>query len=402
VHDVLVIGGGPAGSRAAYKLAGMGYDVRVIERKPVLDGPVCCTGLLSQRCVDTFAIKPEIIIRRANSARLFSPSGTMIRISRPENQVCIVDRASLNGWFAHQAQGQGAAYLLGLSVTVIEVMPDRVVVQARSSAGETLTLESRALVLASGFGSRLPEKVGLGKLDDFVMGAQAEVELPSIDEVEVYFAQRVAPGFFAWLVPTTGSKGLVGLLVRRHSASYMDKLILSLKQEGKIRSAGPASYRGIPLRPLSRTYGDRVLVIGDSAGQVKPTTGGGMYYGLMAADMAADTLGQALRLNQLTARNLSSYEKNWKKQLERELKICYYARKYYEHLNDRQIAHMFDVAREHHLVDDMVQAKNFSADYHGEVVLKLIRHRLMSHGIDIIMSPFRLGKSKKPEQALPG
>ena len=72
---MVVIGGGPIGSRVAYQLAGMGYGVAVVEQKEGLGGAVCCTGIISRECVDSFAIDESIIFRWVNSARLFSPSG---------------------------------------------------------------------------------------------------------------------------------------------------------------------------------------------------------------------------------------------------------------------------------------------------------------------------------------
>lgn len=73
---MVVIGGGPVGSYVAYKLAGMGYGVAVVERKEILGKPVCCTGVISQECVSSFAIDDSVILVRADSARLFSPQGS--------------------------------------------------------------------------------------------------------------------------------------------------------------------------------------------------------------------------------------------------------------------------------------------------------------------------------------
>ena len=84
------------------------------------------------------------------------------------------------------------------------------------------------------------------------------------------------------------------------------------------------------------------MVVGDAAGQVKPTSGGGIYYGLLCADIAADTLHRALQEGDFSAGMLSRYERKWKKRLGRELKIGYWARRMFERLSDGQIDRIFD------------------------------------------------------------
>ncbi|MEE8204728.1 MAG: FAD-dependent oxidoreductase, partial [Dehalococcoidales bacterium] len=92
--DVIVIGGGPAGSHAAAKLATLGYEVVVLEQKEVLGGPVCCAGIISRQCVADFAVDESLILGWLNSARIFSPSGELIRLWRRQNQACVIDRAA--------------------------------------------------------------------------------------------------------------------------------------------------------------------------------------------------------------------------------------------------------------------------------------------------------------------
>ena len=112
MYDVIVIGGGPVGSRVAYRLAGMGYGVMVLERKETLGGQVCCTGIIGQECVRSFAIGESVILRRANSAGLFAPSGSWLRLWREETQACIVDRGAFDLDMANRAQDKGAQYIL--------------------------------------------------------------------------------------------------------------------------------------------------------------------------------------------------------------------------------------------------------------------------------------------------
>ncbi len=391
MYDVIVIGGGPVGSYVAYKLAGMGYDVVVLEQKEKLGGRVCCAGIISQACVNSFAIEDSVVLRRVSSARLFSPSGRLLRLWRQKTQACIVDRAAFDMAIVNWAQGKGAQYVLNSSVRDIEVGDDGVRVEV-TRQGEKSNFEARAAVIATGFGSRLAEGVGLGKIGDFIMGVQAEVETIDVDEVEVYFGQEVAPGFFAWLVPTAPAKALVGLLSRRNPGLYLKKLLSSLLAQGKVVSdEAEVNHRGISLKPLPRTYSRRLVVVGDAAGQVKPITGGGIYYGLLCADIAANNLHRALGDNDLSARNLASYEREWKKKLGRDLKIGYYARKLYEHLSDKRINRIFDIIKSNGIDEALLKADDLSFDWHGEVILRLLGHRVLSEAVKVMKIPFRTG-----------
>ncbi len=388
MYDVAVIGGGPVGSQVAYRLAKMGSRVVVVEQKESLGEPVCCTGIISQECASHFAIDESVIFRQANSARVFSPSGKLISLWRQEPQACIVDRAAFNLALASRAQGRGVEYVLGYPVKSIEIGNDRVSVKSNLRGGAK-SFEARAVVIAAGFGSRLVEELGLGKVGDFVMGVQAEVETTGVDEVEVYLGQKIAPAFFAWLVPTSPQRALVGLLSRRSPGFYLRRLMSSLLAQGKIASTeAELRYGGIPLKPLARTCSDRVMVVGSAAGQVKPTTGGGIYYGLLCADIAANNLHQALESDNLSDKNLANYEKEWRRKLGRELKVGYWARKFFELLSDRQIDRIFDIIKTNGIDEALLKADDLTFDWHGGVVLRLIGFKALSQVFGTVKFPF--------------
>lgn len=380
------------GSYAAYKLAGIGHEVVVLEEHRQLGEQVCCTGIISQKCATSFAIDENVILRQVNSARLFSPSGRLIRLWREEPQAYIVDRAAFDIAMANRAQAKGAEYLLNSPVRNLQVGADRVRVEV-ARQGERLDLEARVVVIATGFGSVLVKKLELGRVGDFVVGAQATVEAIGIDEVEVYTGREIAPGFFAWLVPISPPRALVGLLSRHSPGLYLRRLLSSLQAQGKIASdEAKLSYGGIPLRPLARTYGERLLVVGDAAGQGKPTTGGGIYYGLQCADIAANTLHQALRNDNLSAKTLANYELEWRKKLGRELEIGYYARKLYERLSDKQIDSIFNIIKSNDIDQALLQAKDLSFDWQGKVIMRLIRHKVISKVLEAMKPPFSFRK----------
>jgi len=385
---VAVIGSGPAGSHVAYRLAVMGHRVVVLERKRKAGEQACCTGIIGKECVSSYAIPDSVVLRQANSALLFSPSGGCVRLYRPETQAYVVDRAAFDLTLAEKAGNVASEYLLNSRVDDVKVEKDRVRVEVICGAKKSY-LEARAVVIAAGFGTPLTGR--LGKIGDFVVGGQAEVETRGMTELEVYFGKAVAPGFFGWLVPTLPDKALVGVLSRKRPGHYLSELISSLVAQGKIVSADESfTYGGIPLKPLSKTYGDRVLVVGDAAGQVKPTTGGGIFYGLLCADIAVDVLHRALEADALSAGSLADYERAWKNKLGRELKAGYWARKLYERLSDRQIDKLFDIIKSKGVLDDIMQADDLSFDWHSEAILRMMRHSAVSRFLGMVKLPFRL------------
>jgi len=392
LYDVAVIGGGPTGSRVAYRLAGMGYGVVVVEQKDRLEEPVCCAGIISRECVESFDIDESIIYRWANSARLFSPAGKMLRVYRDEPQAAIVDRTALNMALASRARGEGVEYVLSSRVRSVQVGDDRVRIEV-ARQGEKSVFEARAAVIASGFRPRFTAELGFGTVSDFVMGAQAEVETAGIDEVEVYCGQEIAPAFFGWLVPTSPHRALVGLLSRRTPVPYLKKLVASLIAGGKTGSGEfEARIGGVSLRPLPRTYGDRMLVVGTAAGQVKPTTGGGIYFGLLCADIAASNLGRALEADDLSAGSLAGYERDWKRKLWHELKTGYRARRLYERLSDRQVDRIFDIIKSSGIDEALLEAEGLTFDWHGRVMTGLpglVWRTAFRRAIGRVKSPFR-------------
>jgi digeranylgeranylglycerophospholipid reductase len=389
LYDIAVIGGGPVGSRVAFKLASAGHQVVVLEQKERPGERVCCTGIVSQECVRTFAIENDLILREVTSATLFSPSGKALRLERPDVRACILDRVAFDNALARRAQNKGAEYVFSSPAKNLEVASDRIKIETLKQRGERIYFEARAVVIATGFNSRLVEELKLGSVNHFFAGAQAEVETVSLDEMEVYFGEEIAPGFFAWLVPTSPSRARVGLLARHRPAHYLERLISSLAAQGKIASAEvDLSYGMVPVKPLARTYSERLLIVGTAAGQVKPTTGGGIYYGLLCADIAASTLNQALASNDLSSKGLADYERAWRKKLGGELKKGYRVRKFYERLSDPQIDRLFDTIDAKGMAEVLLKDSNVSFDWHSGGLLRILGSLALSRVTRVMKSPF--------------
>jgi digeranylgeranylglycerophospholipid reductase len=371
LHDIIIIGAGPSGSHIAQRLSRLGYSVVVVEKSVRPGDDICCTGILSQECLKAFALDNGLVLRQASSAKFLSPSGKCLRLCREVPVAAIVDRARLDMSLAKQAEEGGAHYIFGAGASDIVPQPDAVEVRIDGQHRETV-LKAKAAIIATGFGSTLPAKLGLGEIKQFVLGAQAEVEINGVDELEVYVDQSLVPGGFAWLVPTTEGKGLVGLLTRNQADFHLKNLLNVLSSQGKIASSEvECRYDIIPLRPLPKTYADRVLVVGEAAGQVKPTTGGGIYYGLLCADIAAEALHQALVAGNFSAAVLSAYQKKWQARLNRELTIGYWARALLTRLSNNHIDYLFHLASKNGLPELIATGNSFSFDWHSLLLLQM-------------------------------
>lgn len=371
MHDVIVIGGGPTGSHVARRLAENNYDVLVLEKNAAAGQKFCCTGIVGLECVNAFDIDKKVILKKVNSATLWAPSGKSIHVYRPEPQAAILDRPAFDISMAERAEKAGAAYRFNSHVSGISVEKDRVIVSTENSQ-----IPARAVVIASGFNPGLNEKTGLGKSGYFAAGVQADVATDAA-EVEVYFG-NIAPGFFGWLVPTLRGAGRAGLLSHRDAGPLLKKWLQQLVEQGKIKSAEVMiHYGGVPLKPPPQTYGERVVAIGDAAGQVKPITGGGIYYGLIGAEIAADILNQALKDNDLAAKRLSTYERAWRRKLGGELRTSYWARRCFEKLNERQIDGLFSIVKSCGIDDALLKAKDISFDWHSRTMKSVFKYQMI-------------------------
>jgi digeranylgeranylglycerophospholipid reductase len=374
--DVAVVGGGPAGSRVAYKLAEFGHQVTVFEKRNAIGEKPCCTGIISQECIRNFSIPRSVVQQEFCSARIFSPSGIDLRLYRPEIQASIVNRKSFDSNLASLAQSLGVTFCLNNIVERVTFCRNKVTLVLKSPDG-CRSVEAQTVILATGFASPIVKDLGLGAVSYFVTGAQTEVEISGVNEVEVYLDQNIAPGYFAWLVPVSTTTGLVGLLSRKSAGHHLRNWLTILEAKKRITPGNyPIRYGGIPLKPLKKTYGERLLVLGDAAGQVKPTTGGGIYFGMICADIAAEILHNAIEAGDLSANYLSGYEREWRKKLGSELKREYIARRLYERLTNPQIERILAGIQSSGVIDSLLQDKLVSFDWHGGLFVKILKHSL--------------------------
>ena len=369
--DVIVIGAGPAGNQTAYELSRRGRSVTVFDCREAI-GAKLCAGIVGRECAERYGISENLIHLAARSARILPPRGPEVRVERDEIQAYVIDRVRFVAAVADRARTRGAEYRLRRRVVHVDILPDRVVAMARHN-GRTERYEARVLVIASGFASGLPRMAGLEAASTPAYAAQTTIAGAGVDEVTVYARRHLPRGFFGWVVPSAEGTALVGALGRARPTAALNALLNGLAADGVAFTSVERVQRwGVPLRPAPRTYGDRVVLVGDAAGQVKPTTGGGIYYSMRSGEMAAEVLDDALESDDLSARALQAYENRWRAALGREMRFGYVARRIYEQLSASDVDALLRVATSNGLLRD-----NHSFDWHADVVIRALGYKLL-------------------------
>jgi digeranylgeranylglycerophospholipid reductase len=373
VHDLAIVGGGPAGLLTARRCAEAGLDVLLFEEHVQVGEPIHCTGIISSETAALAKTPDEIVLGRLQRARLVSPAGDACEArwaASGSEEILVVDRGHFDRGLAEQAQRAGAVIRTGTRVDGVEV----------DSQGVTLDVggrdvSARACVLACGVSYRLHRQLGFGLPAQVVHTAQVEVDAEPSETVELYFGREVAPDGFLWAVPIRrGNRpGLkLGALARGDAGGYLSRFIAHPKIRARLRSApGRMIRRLLPLEPAPQTAGDRVLLVGDAGGFTKPTTGGGIYYSLLTGSLAADTLIEGFQAGRLDAEFLARYETRWATELGADLRASAWLRQFLTRCSDAEIDELVRA-----LASDSVQAvihRTARFNRHRDVILALLR-----------------------------
>jgi len=321
--DVAVVGAGPAGSRTARDLARRGLRVLLIEEHRQVGIPSHCSGLISPRTWELGEVGDEVpVCNRLRGAYLHVEEGPSLALGGEEVRALAIDRVAWDQALARQAYEAGAQPLRARFLHA-EPVPGGLRLRLQRD-GRDMALQVRLLVGADGVHSRVARALGLPRPRETVLalGVEARLSLPREDYVHVFVGPRLAPGWFAWAIPS--GPGLARLGIGCLVGQGLPLALYRAFKEGPLAPFGPVRevrfYGGaIPLSPAPRTYGDHVLLVGDAAGQVKPFSGGGIYTGLVAASLCAEAAWRAFQRDDLSAPSLAWYQRAWRRRLGREL-----------------------------------------------------------------------------------
>ena len=376
MRDVAIIGGGPGGLYAAYRLARSGWDVAVFEEHSVAGAPVHCTGVVAEDAFDEFDLPRGAILNALTTARFFGPSGASIAYSPQKLEAVVVDRCVFDRMLCERAASAGATVRAGAKITELDVSEDHVFVRPAGHA----PIKARACILACGANYVFQRRLGLGVPSMHLQSAQIEVPATRTGDVEIHFGD-VAPKGFAWVVPVLRNKGTfarIGLMCEREVREHFVRFLARVGprwQTGDARGfCGGVSARIkiLPLAPIARTFANRLLAVGDAAGLVKATTGGGIYYSLMSGSLAADVLTDALRAGDLGHGALSVYEQRWRSLLGEELAAQQRLRSVANDLSNDEIEELFELARTDGIMPIVRRTASFNR--HRQLIVSLLNH----------------------------
>jgi digeranylgeranylglycerophospholipid reductase len=369
--DVLIVGGGPGGLFMAARLAARGVRALVCEEHARVGDPVHCTGILSSDSIPAFDLPTSATLNQLSSVRFLSPGGIPVDYTTPSPLATVIDRPAFDRALADRALAAGAELRLGSRVSAIEVAATGV----RAVAGG-VPIDARLVVLACGASYAFQRRFGFGLPTTYLQTAQRELPVAHPGDVELHFGQDVAPGGFAWAVPVLRPEGAfvrIGVMASRDILGCYTRMMGRVGDRwGVANRELPPRIKILPLGAVGRTYGDRMMAIGDAAGLVKPTTGGGIHYSIVTGALAADVAVDALAANRFDAQTLSAYERAWRGELADEFTAQQELRAIVTQLSDQAIDSFFELAHTDGIMPIVRATARFNE--HRPLIRALFKH----------------------------
>ena len=351
-YDVIIQGGSVAGLAFASEASKRGLSVLVAEEHQEIGEPEKCDGLVSLRGLRRYGFTPrkDVVQNQIASGAIHSPSGRDLVVNATALEVVVLDRSAYDKQIQEKAESWGATVLPGTRVEGFRETGGGVVVKVGHES-----LEAKFLVDCTGPASS--PRLGI------VPAAKYEVEADWVRErvVEVFFDATRYPGFFAWVIPFGPRLAKVGVAGRGlHGFRALDAF-LETRPHRVLRRVSAPIYVGGPAR--SFVSGRRILV-GESAGQVKPTTAGGIMTSIAGAVIAAKWVSDAIQLKDDSL--VGNYQPDWEQRFLKEMKSMLRLRGIFEKLSNSDLDSVVAAVASPKLVTKLSQS---DFDFHATALL---------------------------------
>jgi digeranylgeranylglycerophospholipid reductase len=322
-QEAIIVGGGIVGLHLARRLAEKGVGVTLYESKrDVSEGADKASGILSMSGLKRIGLDyDDSIVNTLYGAYLVAGKEKLKVVSK-KPIAYVLDRKKLAKGCERAARKAGASIILGRRL-------------GKAELAELAHEKSNVIIGADGAVSVVANAFGFPPIKEYVLTYKAEFKSHEIDDtgmVGLYFSKGFAKGLFGWHVPYSKDTVELGLGIdQRAKTTSSSAFAAFLKDEASrsvVKTKGPALSSHASIIPLStrvRTAKGNVALVGDAAGQVKATTGGGIIYGCLCAETLANVIKGG--------GPLSEYEKQWRAAYGRDLGFHRLAHSYYSSSN---------------------------------------------------------------------
>ena len=353
--DVVIGGGSVAGLLCAREIASKGFSVLVIEEDYEIGTPEHCGGLVSLSGLEELGVIPfrKTFDHMIESAKVSSPNGKSFTINSKKQKVVEISRRELDKQIAFQAQKNGA---------VIKVKTSFQEITDTGIRTNEEKIDCKIFVDARGVSSLIhKDRTGI------LSSAQYEIYADWIHKgkVEVIFDQEKYAGFFAWVIPSGEGKGKVGVAGRGIKVSEtLDNILRDKGKYSTIRKIfAPIWIKG----PIKKFVEGKTVIIGDAAGQAKPTTAGGIFTSGMGGIYAGQAISEFLKTN--NSEDLEQYQKKWTERFGKEFEKQILARKLLGRIDNNTINKLFESITPE-IIKEISEKDDF--DFHTGSIIKLL------------------------------
>ena len=354
-YDTVVAGGSVAGLLTAREIASNGFSVLVIEEDYEIGTPEHCGGLVSIAGLEELGVIPfrKTFDHMIESAEITAPNGNSFTINSKKQKVIEISRRELDKQIAFQAQKNGA---------VIKVRTSFQEITDTGIRTNEEKIDCKIFVDARGVSSLIhKDRTGI------ISSAQYEIYADWIHkgQVKVIFDQERYPGFFAWVIPSSEGKGKVGVAGRGINVSEaLNKILEKKRNYSTIRKIfAPIWIKG----PIENFIDGKTVIVGDAAGQAKPTTAGGIFTSGMGGVYAGQAISKFLKTNNHS--KLLEYQKKWIDRFGKEFDKQIFARKILERIDNQTINKLFESITPE-IIKDISEKDDF--DFHTGSIVKLL------------------------------
>ena len=368
-YDVCIVGASIAGNYLTHLLSKSNLRIIVLEDHKEIGIPFQCAGIISQKLSQLIELPPNIILNRVSSAKIVSPSGKYISLSGDERPY-VIDRIMLDRLYYNKNKiNKRITYFLGERYKSFEYRIDKGKKYVLVETSKRI-IKTKVLIGCDGPLSSVGKQLNVK--NNILYASQIRIKANfNEDEAAMYFDPQWKQ-LFGWIVPEGKYIFRIGIAAAKNVnncfKSYLEKLDIDI--DNKIDQQGGI----IPYGIMSKIAFDNILLLGDSAGQVKATTGGGIVMLLTAAKYASNCINLCFKNRNFSQRFIKkNYEKPCSRTIGKELKLHYLIRLILEKFNAKDFEIFFKIIKENR-IEHLITLYG-DMDFPKALIIKLLRKR---------------------------